>query len=180
MVIARFYIEDDVQGVGYRPFILEQIFNFNLNGAPKNLLDGRVEVVVEGRREDIEDFYEYLKAKMPPAARNPGLGEAEFGEFHVVDRRDAALALNLDQWNTAIPVVISINKNVMGLGEKMDGIGEKMDGLGEKMGGLGEKMDGLGKAMHEGFERMDKNFERMNETLETLPERIARAFKDIK
>jgi len=72
MVIARFYI-DDVQGVEYRPFILEQIFNFDLNGAPKNLLDGRVEVVVEGRREDIEDFHEYLKVKMPPAARNPGL-----------------------------------------------------------------------------------------------------------
>ena len=152
MVTARFYIEDDVQGVGYRPFILEQIFNFDLNGAPKNLLDGRVEVVVEGRKEDIEEFYEYLKAKMPPAARNPGLSEVEFGDFHAVDRRDAALALNLNQWNTAIPVVIAINENVVG---------------------LGEKMDGLGKEMREGFERMDK-------TLETLPERIARAFKDIK
>ena len=65
MVIARFYI-GDLQGVEYRPFILEQIFNFDLNGAPKNLLDGRIEVVVEGEREDIEDFYEYLKAKMPP------------------------------------------------------------------------------------------------------------------
>ena len=172
MVIARFYIKNGVQGVGYRPFILEQIFNFNLNGAPKNLLDGRVEVVVEGRREDIEDFYEYLKAKMPPAARNPGLSEAEFGEFYVANRTDAALALNLNQWNTAIPVVIEINKNVMGLGEKMDGLGEKMDGLGEKM-------DGLGKATRDGFERMDKNFERMNETLEALPERIARAFKDM-
>ena len=48
MVIARFYVENGVQGVGYRPFILEQIFNFNLGGVPKNLLDGRVEVVVEG------------------------------------------------------------------------------------------------------------------------------------
>ena len=159
MVTARFYIEDDVQGVGYRPFILEQIFNFDLNGAPKNLLDGRVEVVVEGRKEDIEEFYEYLKAKMPPAARNPGLSEVEFGDFHAVDRRDSALALNLNQWNTAIPVVIAINENVVGLGEKMDG--------------LGKEMDGLGKEMREGFERMDK-------TLETLPERIARAFKDIK
>ena len=163
MVIARFYIEDDVQGVGYRPFILEQIFNFDLNGAPKNLLDGRVEVVVEGRREDIEDFYEYLKAKMPPAARNPGISEAEFGEFHVVDRTDVALALNLNQWNTAIPVVISINKNVMSLGKEMN-----------------EGFERMGAEIHEGCERMDKNCERMNETLETLPERIARAFKDMK
>ncbi len=170
MVIARFYIKNGVQGVGYRPFILEQIFNFNLNGAPKNLLDGRVEVVVEGEREDIEDFYEYLKAKMPPAARNPGLSEAEFGGVHVADRRDAALALNLNQWNTAIPVVISINKNVMGLGEKMDGLGKAMH----------EGFERMGTEMHEGFERMDKNFERMNETLEALPERIARAFKDMK
>ena len=183
MVIARFYIED-LQGVGYRPFILEQIFNFNLNGAPKNLLDGRVEVVVEGEREDIEDFYEYLKAKMPPAARNPGLSEAEFGEFYVADRKDAALALNLNQWNTAIPVVIAINKNVTSLGEKMEGLGEKMEGLGEKMEGLGkathEGFERMGTEMRDGFGRMDKNFERMNETLETLPERIAKAFKDMK
>ena len=162
MVTARFYIEDDVQGVGYRSIILEQIFNFDLNGAPKNLLDGRVEVVVEGRKEDIEDFYEYLKAKMPPAARNPGLSEVEFDDFHVVDRRDAALALNLNQWNTAIPVVIEINKNVVGLGKEMH-----------------EGFERMGAEMHEGFERMDKNFERMNETLETLPERIAKAFKDM-
>jgi len=163
MVIARFYIKNGVQGVGYRPFILEQIFNFNLNGAPKNLLDGRVEVVVEGRKEDIEDFYEYLEAKMPPAARNPGLGEIEFGDFGVVDRRDAALSLNLNQWNTAIPVVIAINKNVMSLGEQMGGLGEQM---------------------HDGFERMSNEmhdgFERMNTTLEALPERIAQAFKDMK
>ena len=180
MVTARFYIEDDVRGVGYRPFILEQIFNFNLNGAPKNLLDGRVELIVTGRKEDIEDFYEYLKARMPPAARNPGLGMVEFGDFHVADRRDAALSLNLNQWNTAIPVVIEINKNVMGLGDKMGGLGDKMDGLGDKMGGLVDKMDGLGKEMHDGFERMDKNFARMNETLEALPERIARAFREMK
>ena len=108
--------------------------------------------MVEGRKEDIEDFYEYLEAKMPPAARNPGLGEIEFGDFGVVDRRDAALSLNLNQWNTAIPVVIAINKNVMSLGEQMGGLGEQM---------------------HDGFERM-------NTTLEALPERIAQAFKDIK
>ena len=170
MVIARFYIKNGVQGVGYRPFILEQIFNFNLNGAPKNLLDGRVEVVVEGEREDIEDFYEYLKAKMPPAARNPGLSEAEFGEFHVVDRTDVALALNLNQWNTAIPVVIAINKNVTSLGEKMEGLGKATH----------EGFERMGTEMRDGFGRMDKNFERMNETLETLPERIAKAFKDMK
>lgn len=47
-----------------------------------------------------------------------GLSEAEIGESHVVDRTDTALALNLNQWNTAIPVVISINKNVVGLGKE--------------------------------------------------------------
>jgi hypothetical protein len=45
---------------------------------------------------------------------------------------------------------------------------------------MNKNVVGLGEKMYEGFERMDRNFERMNETLETLPERIARAFKDIK
>lgn len=170
MVIARFYIKNGVQGVGYRPFVLEQIFNFDLNGAPKNLLDGRVEVVVEGRKEDIEDFYEYLKAKLPPAARNPGLAAIEFGDFHVKDRRDVALALNLNQWNTAIPVVIEINKNVMGLHDGLERMGDEMR----------EGFERMSNETREGFGRMDKNFERMNETLDTLPERIAKAFKDLK
>ena len=38
---------------------------------------------------------------------------------------------------------------------------------------MNKNVVGLGKEMREGFERM-------NETLETLPERIARAFKDMK
>ena len=178
MVIARFYIKNGVQGVGYRPFILEQIFNFNLNGAPKNLLDGRVEVVVEGRKEDIEDFYEYLEAKMPPAARNPGLGEIEFGDFGVVDRRDAALSLNLNQWNTAIPVVIAINKNVMSLGEQMH------DGFERMSNEMHDGFERMSNEMHDGFERMSNEmhdgFGQMNTTLEALPERIAQAFKDMK
>ena len=48
-----------------------------------------------------------------------------------------ALALNLNQWNTAIPVVPDINKNLLTLGK------ETRDGF--------EK---LGTKMHEGFEKL--------------------------
>ena len=60
------------------------------------------------------------KQKCHPLQGIRGLSEAEIGESHVVDRTDTALALtlNLNQWNTAIPVVISIDKNVVGLGKE--------------------------------------------------------------
>jgi hypothetical protein len=133
--------------------------------------------VVEGRKEDIEDFYEYLKAKLPPAARNPGASEIEFGDFHVGDRMDVALALNLNQWNTAIPVVIEINKNVMGLGKEMSALGM---GMREGFERMGAEMRGGFAEMRGGFDEMREEFKYMNQTLETLPERIARAFKDMK
>ena len=51
----------------------------------------------------------------------------------------------------------------------------------ERMGvEMREGFERMGTEMHEGFAEMREEFKHMNQTLETLPERIARAFKDMK
>jgi hydrogenase maturation protein HypF len=58
---ANFLVRGIVQGVGFRPFVHNLAAEFSLSGYVKNL-GTRVEIVVEGRDEDIEAFVKRLKA----------------------------------------------------------------------------------------------------------------------
>lgn len=55
----------NVQGVGMRQFIQRRALDLNLAGYVENLADGRVEVVAEGHREDLELLL--VKMKTGPA-----------------------------------------------------------------------------------------------------------------
>lgn len=47
-------VSGHVQGVGFRAFVRRQAVDMAIAGYAENLPDGRVEVVAEGRRDDLE------------------------------------------------------------------------------------------------------------------------------
>ena len=51
---ARIFVLGFVQGVGFRQFVKKNALNLELKGWVKNLPDGRVEVLVQGSKENIE------------------------------------------------------------------------------------------------------------------------------
>lgn len=51
---ARIYVLGFVQGVGFRRFVKKKALNLGLNGYVTNLTDGRVEIVANGSKENIE------------------------------------------------------------------------------------------------------------------------------
>ena len=51
---ARIYVLGFVQGVGFRQFVKKNALKLNLKGYVTNLMDGRVEIVVNGSKENIE------------------------------------------------------------------------------------------------------------------------------
>jgi len=51
-----------VQGVGYRAFVRRHAVDLGLSGYAENLDDGRVEVVAEGWRDDLELLIVRLRA----------------------------------------------------------------------------------------------------------------------
>ncbi len=54
-------VDGSVQGVGFRAFVIDAAQSLGLKGWVRNLYDGRVEVVAEGRRDALEKLLEKLR-----------------------------------------------------------------------------------------------------------------------
>lgn len=85
---ARLWVKGKVQGVGYRAFTARVASHRGLRGGVRNLDDGRVELDVEGPKNQILILIEDLKIG-PPASRvaavdvewSPATGQ--FSDFQV-------------------------------------------------------------------------------------------------
>jgi len=55
------FISGNVQGVGFRYFTKKNAHSLGINGWVKNLPDGRVEAVFEGRDEDVVEMINRVK-----------------------------------------------------------------------------------------------------------------------
>jgi len=67
---AEIIVEGLVQGVGYRAFAKRVADKLGLKGYAENLPDGTVKIIVEGEKDQIEDFIEECR-------RGPPLSEVE-------------------------------------------------------------------------------------------------------
>ncbi len=84
----RAIVEGDVQGVGYRVFVLRAAGPLGLHGWVRNRFDGSVEVVAEGERPALEALARELKSG--PRAASVGqvnlewlTATMEFADFRV-------------------------------------------------------------------------------------------------
>jgi hydrogenase maturation protein HypF len=68
-VRVRINIKGIVQGVGFRPFIYRCAVKNVLNGYVKNRGDAGVEILLEGEKQNINNFIKDLKKHKPPQAR---------------------------------------------------------------------------------------------------------------
>jgi len=64
---AHVFISGFVQGVGFRFFAILSARKLGVSGIVRNLTDGRVEVVAEGKLENVKALIERLR-KGPPGA----------------------------------------------------------------------------------------------------------------
>jgi len=69
-------ISGRVQGVLFRQHARAKALEFGLTGWAKNLIDGKVEIVVEGSKEKVEEFVRRVK-QGPQLARVDNVETAE-------------------------------------------------------------------------------------------------------
>lgn len=60
-------IRGRVQGVGFRAFVRRRALDLHISGYAENLPDGRVEVVAEGDRSEVEHLLVLLREGPPHA-----------------------------------------------------------------------------------------------------------------
>lgn len=77
-------VSGQVQGVGYREFVRRNALDLQLAGYTENLDDGRVEVVAEGDREDLELLL--VRLRMGPTHAEVAEIEVSWGEGGSLDR----------------------------------------------------------------------------------------------
>ena len=65
MKTIKIFITGTVQGVFFRNFLKEQAEKLELKGFARNLDDGKVEVVVEGKDENVNDMVKACKQGLP-------------------------------------------------------------------------------------------------------------------
>src|SRR4030067_3381893 len=66
---VRINVTGIVQGVGFRPFIYRTAVKYGLTGYVRNRGDAGVEILIEGKEQDIQNFMRDLTAKKPPLAQ---------------------------------------------------------------------------------------------------------------
>lgn len=84
------YVSGRVQGVSFRSFTKQNAGALGLGGFVKNLDDGRVEVIVEGRDKDIEQLVQKIR-EGPPRAKIDDVSvtwEEALGNFKGFDVRE--------------------------------------------------------------------------------------------
>jgi len=79
---VRLYVGGVVQGVFYRGFIKENAERYDVKGFVRNLEDGRVEIFLEGKPEDVNKMIE-LSKKGPKHSqiKNVEVKEEKFQDF---------------------------------------------------------------------------------------------------
>jgi len=65
MKTVKIFVSGTVQGVFFRQFIKQKANEFDLKGFARNLDDGRVEIVAEGRDEKVNEMIEACKKGAP-------------------------------------------------------------------------------------------------------------------
>lgn len=69
-----------VQGVGFRPFVYRLAHEYKLNGEVSNSNTG-VEIIIQGKKQKIDEFCEALHQKSPPNSKIENLNLAGFECF---------------------------------------------------------------------------------------------------
>jgi acylphosphatase len=76
---AHIFVTGKVQGVFFRASTRSEAINLNVNGWVRNVSDGRVEAIFEGKRENVEQMIEFCR--VGPRAADVSRTDVRWGKF---------------------------------------------------------------------------------------------------
>lgn len=166
IIRARLIVKGRAQKAGYRDFVDEIAYNLNLKGYAKNLSDRTVEIVCEGRKEDIVKFADKIKIKEYPIRVDEvdvtySEATGEFKDFDIIREEDITEA-TYERMDTAARYMRELGKD---LGEKIETTGDKIEKVGTKVEGVGEKVEVMRKDTNRNFDAMARRYDLISKGL---------------
>lgn len=156
---AEIVLKGRVQKAGFRDFIDEVAFDLELKGWVKNIEDGTVKVVCEGRSKEIDAFVNKIKIREYPirvddaeVKYSPATGE--FEDFTII-REDDVVFATYERMDAAGRYMREMNNN---LGGKLDKMLDKQDQMLGKQDKMLDGQDSLFEVTDRGFKEMQKGF----------------------
>ena len=159
--------------VGYRARVVALARGFGLNGFVQNLPDGRVEVVAEGEKADLERFASALKmenslihvedveATYSDASGTYSGFRKIVGSEETEDRLDEGVEILKE-------IAFTLKEGFGDLGSKMDYMLEKQDAMLEKQDSMLDKMDSMLEKQDSMLEKQDSMLEKQDSTLSEI------------
>ena len=161
------YVSGKVQESGYRSKVVTMAKTLGVRGFVKNLSDGRVMVVAEGERSDLERLYKALWIKN--AIIDVSLVEEHYGEATgIFDDFDKIVGDNetdsrLDTAANYLKVLITLTEKGL---DKQDQMLEKQDQMLEKQDQMLEKQDQMLEKQDQMLEKQDQMLEKQDRMLD--------------
>jgi len=175
---ARIIVRGEVQKVGFRGFVIEQMKSLKLNGYAENLPDGTVGILCEGKRERIEGLITQIKEIPPHFARVDSIKEEwqkYIGDLKEPERRgeDIPRKATLDD---LLKVMQSFDKKAEVLNERFRESVITLKAFKEESGKKQDKMldelDSFHRDTIERFDNLDTKYGRIADIMEKLTEAL--------
>ncbi|MEM2462484.1 MAG: acylphosphatase [Archaeoglobaceae archaeon] len=157
-------IKGKVHEVGYRLFLLEEADSlfipcFDARNVKINGKEALI-VLVDGEKEQLEQFIEFLKRNKPENALVEEISVEEF-KGRVRDIEKFRASFNTSQLSKIVQVGVKML-------EKQDGTIKRIEEVGRKVDEVGRKVDEVGRKVDQTREELGKKIDETNEKLEML------------
>ncbi len=201
---AKILLDGKVQGVGLRESIKKRADELGLVGQARNLADGGVGVVCEGRQDSIEELVGKLRdspglATVNNASVSYSESEGEYDSFIVV-RGDSnmevinAINAGVDQLKIlhddlryvkeevhgVKEEVHGVKEEVHGVKEEVHGVKEEVHGVKEEVRGVSDKLDDMNETNKEGFRRTQEEIRGVGDKLDDMNETTQEGFRRVR
>jgi len=186
MVRGRITVRGKVQRVGFREIVQEIARELGVVGEVRNLKTGDVEIIIEGEKQDIEDFEKAIEINdgLIEVKEINDIFEESTGKFKYFEIEYGELQEELTESIGAgrrelIAIKETIDSNFEILGEKMDLAGKNTVDVGRKIESGFFRTDSDFKALDGKYDIVSKELKMMNENISRLVGYVGTLVDDI-
>ncbi|MCS4542261.1 MAG: acylphosphatase [Euryarchaeota archaeon] len=168
-------IEGEVQRVGYRNFVAKKAIILGIKGRVKNLKDGRVEIICDGKEATLKKFLKEINVKEPPLivekiTSAPQVPKKKFKTFEIIagqlkDELIEGFGAASEYLRTTRNELKSTHGELKSFRNESN---QNLKFLGSEMSGLKSEIKSFRTETKENFNALNSKYDKISSIMETF------------